>query len=146
MHAQDRTKNVAPQREPSSLIVSQTPQHEFLDVEDVKIRLYDIGSRVHRGKSPERRFAAYWEALSCFLSFHLQRGDRSTSQSTFDGVRNVLDSFLKTKQMRRLHNLLIMGKFGSDAAIYSTPWKGQRFWREESSCDASKERLLYPVQ
>jgi hypothetical protein len=112
MHAQDRTKNVAPQREPSSLIVSQTPQHEFLDVEDVKIRLYDIGSRVHRGKSPERRFAAYWEALSCFLSFRLQRGDRSTSQSTFDGVRNVLDSFLKTKEMRRLHNLLIMGKFG----------------------------------
>jgi hypothetical protein len=115
MQAQDATMKMAPQHEPSSLAVSQAPQHEFLDVEDVKIRLYDIGSRVHRGKSPERRFAAYWEALSCFVSFRLQRGGRSTSQSTFDGVRKVLDSFLKTKRMRRLHNLLIMGKFGSDA-------------------------------
>ena len=119
MQAQDTEMKMALQREPSSSVVSPTPQHEFLDVEDVKIRLYDIGSRVHRGKSPERRFAAYWEALSCFLSFRLQRGGRSTRESIFDRIRNVLESFLKTKQMRRLHNLLIMGKFGSDERFAS---------------------------
>jgi hypothetical protein len=112
--AQDTTMAMAPQCEPSSPEVSREINSGFRDVEDLKIRLYDIGSRVHRGKRPERRFAAYWEALSCFVSFRLHRGGRSTSQSTIDGVRKVLDSFLKTKQMRRLHNLLIMCKFRSD--------------------------------
>jgi hypothetical protein len=126
--AQDTTTKMAPQHEPSSPAVSRQINTGFRDVEDVKIRLYDIGSRVHRGKQPERRFAAYWEALSCFVSFRLHPGGRSTSQTTLDGVRKVLDSFLKTKQMRRLHNLLIMGKFRSDGRFVTEKQFSQHFF------------------
>lgn len=82
----------------------------FTDVEELKIRLFDIASRVHRGTGPERRFMAYWEALSRFLSFKVQQGPTHDSNG-LDGVHEVLNSFLVTKQMRKLHNLLIMGKY-----------------------------------
>ena len=79
-------------------------------LKNVKLQLYDIACRVHRGKGPERRFAAYWEALRQFLRFQIHQGPNSIS-SSLDGVHDVLNSFLVTKQMRKLHNLLVMGKF-----------------------------------
>jgi hypothetical protein len=81
------------------------------DVESIKTRLYDVASRVHRGRGTERLFASYWEALSRFLSFQVQDGASSGNDSSLSAVHKVLDSFLITQQMRKLHNLLIMGKF-----------------------------------
>lgn len=82
-----------------------------VDVESIKIRMYDIASRVHRGKGPEHRFAAYWGALSRFLSFQVQRDASPGGKSSLGNIHEALDSFLVTKQMRKLHNMLIMGKF-----------------------------------
>jgi hypothetical protein len=91
------------------------------DVENVKIQLYHIACRVHRGKGPERRFAAYWEALRQFLRFQVHQGP-STISSSVNGVHDVLNSFLVTKQMRKLHNLLVMGKSRyATALIVSMP-------------------------
>jgi hypothetical protein len=91
------------------------------DVENVKLQLYHIACRVHRGKGPERRFAAYWEALRQFLRFQVHQGP-STISSSVNGVHDVLNSFLVTKQMRKLHNLLVMGKSRyATALIVSMP-------------------------
>mmetsp|Transcript_9690 Transcript_9690/g.17639 ORF Transcript_9690/g.17639 Transcript_9690/m.17639 type:complete len:1161 (-) Transcript_9690:78-3560(-) len=77
-------------------------------VENVKLQLYHIACRVHRSKGPERRFAAYWEALRQYLRFQVHQGP-STISSSVNGVHDELNSFLVTKQMRKLHNILVMG-------------------------------------
>ena len=97
--------------EATSTRASRLFHSDVTGVERVKIRLYDIASKVHRGKGSERRFAAYWEALSRFLGCQAQQGVSSGSHSCLEGVHEILDSFLVTKQMRKLHNLLVMGKF-----------------------------------
>jgi len=95
----------------SSRRASRAIQPGLSQVESVKIRLYDIASTVHHGKGPERRFAVYWEALSHFVS---SQAASSGNRSSLVGVHEVLDAFLITKQMRKLHNLLIMGKLGRE--------------------------------
>ena len=105
-----RTTNLTQQDTSIPPKISHALKSNFPAVEDVKIRLYEMGSRVHRGNGPERRFADYWEALSRVIGFRLQRG-LGSSQSSLDEAHKVLGSFLRTKQMRRLHNLLILGKF-----------------------------------
>lgn len=92
-------------------LASRTLGPGLADVESIKTRLYDVASRVHRGRGTERLFASYWEALSRFLSFQVQDGASYGNDSSLSAVHRVLDSFLITQQMRKLHNLLIMGKF-----------------------------------
>ena len=97
-------------RRASSRTASRVVQPGFTDFESTKIRLYDLASKVYRGEGPEQRFATYWEALSRFVSSR-RRASAHCSELDLKGVHEVLDSFLATKQMRKLHNRLIMGKF-----------------------------------
>jgi hypothetical protein len=71
----------------------------FLNIERVKVMIFSLGRRVHRGIGYERLFSDYWSALSMFLE-----GGRSLSSA-----KEIVARFLRTKTLRRLHNRLIMG-------------------------------------
>lgn len=76
-----------------------------LNLERIKVMLFCAGSRVHQVRGYEQRFAEYWSALSMRL-------DSRLSDTKLIQCRETLDSFLKTKTLRKLHNKLIMGAYG----------------------------------
>eukprot|EP00934_Nitzschia_sp_Nitz4_P006435 Nitzschia sp. Nitz4//scaffold30_size153850//87771//93167//NITZ4_002784-RA/size153850-processed-gene-0.15-mRNA-1//1//CDS//3329547282//6425//frame0 len=67
----------------------------------VKSLLYAVGSRVHRGRSFERKFAEYWDALSLRLS-------DSLSRHTSERCDKAIHTFLKTRKLRKIHNQFIL--------------------------------------
>ena len=66
----------------------------------VKCALYISGSKVHRGAGFERLFAEYWDAMVLRLSGTLCR-------HTSERCQLVIDRFLKTSKLRKLHNTFI---------------------------------------
>lgn len=101
---------------------------ECNDIEGIKARLFGLACSVHRGSGPERRFSVYWEALSKFLSFQVLSGALSGDQSNIAGIQAELNSFLATKKMRKLHNRLVMGKFGKSISPLSFSCSSQLIW------------------
>ena len=80
-----------------------------VNLEGIKIMLYSAGSRVHGISGYEGRFAAYWKALSMRLEGKMSETETAKCQT-------VVDAFLRTKKLRRLHNKLILGKSIQSAA------------------------------
>jgi hypothetical protein len=59
--------------------------------------------KVYRGRGVERRFADYLDGLGRYLS--LDTSVRSNGDVATNGINNVLQVFLTTKKLRKLHNL-----------------------------------------
>jgi len=88
--------------------------NESNDVLGIKMELYLEAMKVHRGKGSERLFANYWDALARYVSATRdenghRRQPRSCTDGPCNGIEDVLNRFLKTKGMRRLHNKLVLG-------------------------------------
>ena len=75
------------------------------DLDKIKAMLFSAGSLEHRGRGFEKMFSEYWGAISLIVV-----GDQDAK--IMAKLRKVVRSFLKTKRLRRLHNRLILGKFG----------------------------------
>ena len=75
------------------------------DLDKIKAMLFSAGSLVHRGRGFEKMFSEYWGAISLIVV-----GDQDAK--IIAKLRKVVKSFLKTKRLRKLHNALILGKFG----------------------------------
>ena len=67
-----------------------------------------MGKLVHRCHGYERIFAEYWEVLTMRLENEL-------SESDCEKYQRVLKLFLKTKKLKKLHNMLIMGKLRKES-------------------------------
>lgn len=78
-------------------------QQSRLNLERIKLLIFAVGMRVHGPQGYERVFSEYWNALSRRLEGQLSDQERSKSQVT-------VNSFLRTKSLRSLHNKLILGK------------------------------------
>lgn len=69
----------------------------------LKIAIYMEAAKVYRGRGVERRFADYLDGLGRYLS--LDTSVRSNGDVATNGINNVLQVFLTTKKLRKLHNL-----------------------------------------
>jgi hypothetical protein len=75
-----------------------------LSLDRVKLGIFVEGRKVHKSvRGYERLFGIYWAALSTRLEGGLTDAKDSS-------CRTFLDSFLISKKLKRLHNMLIMGK------------------------------------
>ncbi|KAL7573780.1 hypothetical protein ACA910_007809 [Epithemia clementina (nom. ined.)] len=96
-------------------IVSQTPTKRYRDTanigfegrssplsdfEQTKLRLYAEGAAVHNTRTYDKEFGDYWDAMR--MQFD---GGRSVENST--KCKSVINGFLKTRRLRKLHNKLI---------------------------------------
>mmetsp|Transcript_52977 Transcript_52977/g.158578 ORF Transcript_52977/g.158578 Transcript_52977/m.158578 type:complete len:925 (-) Transcript_52977:219-2993(-) len=79
----------------------------FPSVDSIKIELYMEGIRVHRGRGSERRFSDYWDALNRYISSGSQ-AEKCCRNRSSHAIESELKSFLKTKQLRSLHNRVIL--------------------------------------
>lgn len=77
-------------------------------LEMIKIRIFSEGSQVHGRRGYEKLFAEYWSALTMRLESH------EFSDSNSRTCDAVLDSFLKTRKLRKLHNRLVFGTWGEE--------------------------------
>ena len=80
-------------------------------LETIKMNLYLEGRKAHRGNGPERQFADYWDALARNIALGLRGKDKSkrwSNDEACNGIEYSLNSFLITKQLKRLHNELIL--------------------------------------
>lgn len=88
------TKNEADER--------TAPRVDKVDKLDrIKVLLYAAGGKVHRGRGFERIFSGYWDAMSLRLS------DRLSSHTSKQCDKAIM-TFLKTRQLRKLHNRLVL--------------------------------------
>ncbi|GKY93465.1 hypothetical protein MPSEU_000314000 [Mayamaea pseudoterrestris] len=90
--------------ESSANVVDSWPAKTFriLNLDRLKLKLYMEGRRTHQCQEYERRFSKYWAALSIRLEEEL-------SPSNVHKCEAILQNFLTTKKLRRLHNKLILG-------------------------------------
>ena len=75
------------------------------------MNLYLEGRKAHWGNGPERQFADYWDALARNIALGLRGKDKSkrwSNDEACNGIEYSLNSFLITKQLKRLHNELIL--------------------------------------
>lgn len=97
------------------ITVDQTPSFSGYDVNKltgVKIHLFNAGSKVHRGRGFERLFSTYWDAVCLRLSDRL-------SSHTSERCDEAINSFLKSRKLRRMHNRFIMCKCGKKYVLFS---------------------------
>jgi len=84
--------------------------NDYRAIDKIKAKLYLESMKSHRGRGAERQFADYWYALGCYIVSE-KTGNSKTIRSGSDpcanGIDGVLQSFLVTKRLRRLHNKLI---------------------------------------
>ena len=81
-------------------------RQEEISLDKKKLKLYLEAMKVHGNQGGDRKFSDYWEALCRYLS----TGDnvRSDSDEGTQGVDAILNAFLKTKKLRKLHNIYVM--------------------------------------
>jgi len=81
-------------------------RQEEISLDKKKLKLYLEAMKVHGNQGGDRKFSNYWEALGRYLS----TGDnvRSDSDEGTQGVDAILNAFLKTKKLRKLHNIYVM--------------------------------------
>ena len=70
--------------------------------------LFIESTRVSRGVGAARDFANYWECLERYITLNSHASEMNRSR---DGIDATLNSFLKTKKLKRLHNKLVLGEF-----------------------------------
>lgn len=102
---------------------------EAPSVSQLKMALFLETSKAHRGNGPERIFSEYWESLGEYITLGSNKGlkvVRSGLNSSCAGIEAILQSFLKTRKMKRLHNKLVLGKprflFRVAYHVYCFPW------------------------
>jgi hypothetical protein len=78
---------------------------DSLTIQQIRVRLFQACLSCHKGKGASRMFANYWDTISKYVCHDIAAGISSLADASV-----VLDSFLVTKQMRKLHNMLILGK------------------------------------
>jgi hypothetical protein len=76
----------------------------------IKVQMYTVGIRAHRGNGAERLFSGYWNALFRYFNV-ISSSDSHGRRRRLQGTREIIDKFLITKKLKRLHNALILGKF-----------------------------------
>jgi hypothetical protein len=76
----------------------------------LKIAIYMEAANVYRGRGVEKRFADYLDGLGRYLS--LDTSVRSNCDVATNGINNVLQVFLTTKKLRKLHNLYVKALMG----------------------------------
>ena len=76
----------------------------FLNLDRIKVMLFSVGRRVHRSRGYEHLFSEYWNAL-------ILRLDGRISLASASRCKAIVDRFLSTKTLRKLHNRLIMGEY-----------------------------------
>lgn len=81
----------------------QGTRRRLVSLNRIKVTLYSSGSRVHRSRGYEKMFQKYWNSVLLLIE-----GRSNHPQST--KMRQTIETFLKTRKLRKLHNLLIIGK------------------------------------
>jgi hypothetical protein len=79
-------------------------------LESLKLRIFSAGTAVHRGRGYEKLFGKYWGALSRRLEGRLSR-------TLTDQCQAVINAFLKSKRLQKLHNKLIFGTCAFDCLL-----------------------------
>ena len=105
-----QTKEAALYIDISKAFDKSAVKHDYRELDQLKSKLYLESVRSHRGRGAERQFADYWYAIGCYIVSEKtgnSRTIRSGSDPCANGIEGVLNSFLKTKRLRRLHNKLI---------------------------------------
>jgi hypothetical protein len=74
------------------------------NIDRLKIAIYMEAANVYRGRGVERRFADYLDGLGRYLS---SGSVRSNDDVATNGINNVLQIFLTTKKLRKLHNMYV---------------------------------------
>jgi hypothetical protein len=74
-----------------------------LDLEGVKLAIFELGKRVHKGNQCDVLFMQYWAAISLTLSGSLSMMEMARNQL-------IIKRFIKGKKLRILHNKLILGE------------------------------------
>ena len=74
------------------------------NIDRLKIAIYMEAANVYRGRGVERRFADYLDGLGRYLS---SGNVRSNGDVATNGINNVLQVFLTTKKLRKLHNMYV---------------------------------------
>lgn len=82
-----------------------------VSIDQIKARLYIVGYKTHYGKGAEKLFANYWDALCNFLGVSTKDRNAANHSCILNGSRKAIRKFLTTKKLKRLHNMLILGKF-----------------------------------
>jgi len=75
-----------------------------LNLDRARVALFSMGLQIHGRPGYERLFADYWDALSMRISGNLTKSESAACS-------RVIDSFLKTKKLKKLHNRMIIGTF-----------------------------------
>ncbi|CAB9501189.1 expressed unknown protein [Seminavis robusta] len=70
------------------------------DVNRLKMAIFSASSLVHRGSGFEKLFSQYWRSLSLIVA--------ARESDDLPKLRGVVNAFLKTRKLQRLHNKLIM--------------------------------------
>lgn len=78
---------------------------EICSPDTIKIAIYMEAVKVFRGKGVDRRFADYLDCLGRYLSS--DKILRSNTDVATNGVEWILQSFLTTKKLKKLHNLFV---------------------------------------
>ena len=94
-----------PESSPLSNEVDLNTTKATLNTNHLKMALFLEASQVHAGNKPERAFANYWDTLAKFIALRSHSSTLSDPSYIFN---TTLDSFLKTRKMKRLHNKLIL--------------------------------------
>jgi hypothetical protein len=100
---QDQTENNQQQQPTEDELPSRRKKSVSLD--QMKLLIFTEGSRVHRVRGYEQFFTEYWMALSTRL-------EGRHTESIGEKCRSIIDCFLKTRRLKKLHNKLILGTFG----------------------------------
>ncbi|KAL7518989.1 hypothetical protein ACHAWX_003786 [Stephanocyclus meneghinianus] len=74
-------------------------------VSQLKMALFLESTRVSRGVGAARDFANYWECLERYITLNSHASEMHRSRH---GIDATLNSFLKTRKLKRLHNKLVL--------------------------------------
>lgn len=90
---------------PTRVQMSPKPEPKKISLERVRLALFSLGCEVHGRRGFERVFSQYWSSFSIVLH------GAGLLASTLRQHRAIVDSFLKTRKLRKLHNKLVIGMF-----------------------------------
>jgi hypothetical protein len=90
---------------PTHVHLSSNPELKKISLERVKRALFSLGCEAHGRRGFERIFSQYWSSFSIVLH------GAGLLASTLRQHRAIVDSFLKTRKLRKLHNKLVIGMF-----------------------------------
>jgi hypothetical protein len=94
---------------PRQFVATSETTATKLSLHRIKLALFSLGRRIHGRIGYERMFSQYWSAFSIVLH------GAGVLEKTLWKHRAFVESFLKTRKMRSLHNKLVLGKLHFEA-------------------------------